>query len=114
MISGLIAAVPGLIDWATIVPRDSRAWSVGLYHGVGNVIVVLLFAGSWILRKGTGSGFDMAGAPNTTALVCSFAGVILALVTGWLGGELVERLNIAVHVGANPDAPNSLTRRPPV
>jgi uncharacterized membrane protein len=114
VVSGLIAAVPGLIDWVAIVPPQTRAWYIGLYHGIGNVIIVLLFAGSWFLRKVPGTGFAMAGPPNTTALVCSFLGLVLALVTGWLGGELVERLNIAVHEGANPDAPSSLSRRPPL
>ena len=38
----------------------------------------------------------------------SFAGAILALVGGWLGGELVERLGVAVHEGANVNAPSSL------
>jgi uncharacterized membrane protein len=114
VISGLIAAVPGLIDLVTVVPSGSRASTIGLYHGIGNVVVVLLFATSWLMRRGPGDGFRMADVPSTTALICSFAGLLLALVTGWLGGELVERLGIAVHEGANPDAPSSLTKRPPV
>ena len=87
---------------------------IGLYHGIGNVVVVLLFTASWLMRRGPGDGFRMADVPSTTALFCSFAGLVLALVTGWLGGELVERLTIAIHEGANPDAPSSLTKRPPV
>jgi uncharacterized membrane protein len=114
VISGLIAAVPGLIDLVTVVPSGSRAATIGLYHGIGNVIVVVLFAASWMFRKSAGDGFNMAGVPSTIALICSFAGLLLALVTGWLGGELVERLGIAVHEGANPDAPSSLSKRPPV
>ncbi len=39
-------------------------------------------------------------------------GIALALVGGWLGGELVERLGIGVHAGAHPNAPNSLSGRP--
>ena len=114
VVSGLVAAVPGLIDWLLIVPPQTRAWYIGLYHGVGNVIIVVLFAVSWYLRKGHGTGYAMAGPPDTAALVCSFLGLVLAVLTGWLGGELVERLNIAVHEGANPDAPSSLSQRPPV
>jgi hypothetical protein len=30
-------------------------------------------------------------------------------VTGWLGGELVDRLGVGIDDGANLDAPNSLT-----
>ncbi len=33
----------------------------------------------------------------------------LAMVTGWLGGELVDRLGVGVDDGAHLDAPNSLT-----
>src|SRR4051812_35997252 len=70
VIGGLAAAVPGLIDWMAI-PSGTRASSIGLLHGVGNVVVVLLFIGSWIMRRGPGSGFSMAGTPGTGALVLS-------------------------------------------
>ena len=46
------------------------------------------------------------------ALVLSFAGFVLAGVTGWLGGELVDRLGVGVDDGAHLDAPNSLSDRP--
>lgn len=35
-----------------------------------------------------------------------------SLVTGWLGGELVERLRVGVDDGAHLDAPSSLSGRP--
>jgi hypothetical protein len=44
-------------------------------------------------------------------MLCSFAGFFLALGTGWLGGELIERLGIAVHSGSHPNAPSSLSGR---
>ena len=112
VIGGLVAAIPGFIDWLAIIPANTRAKSVGLIHGVGNVIVVVLFALSWYLRRDAEPGFRMAGRPDTLALLLSFAGFVLALVTGWLGGELIERLGIAVHDGAHPNAPNSLSGRP--
>jgi len=111
IIGGLIAAVPGLVDWGAI-PSGTRARSVGLIHGVGNVVVVVLFAVSWLMRRDNGPGIDMAGVPSILALICSFAGVLLALFTGWLGGELVERLGMGVHAGANLDAPSSLSGKP--
>jgi len=112
IIGGLVAAVPGVIDWIAIVPANTRAKSIGLIHGVGNVIVLVLFAVSWLLRRDAEPGFNMAGTPDTLALLCSFAGFVLALGTGWLGGELIERLGIAVHPGAHPNAPSSLSSRP--
>jgi uncharacterized membrane protein len=46
--------------------------------------------------------------PVALALAASFVGAGLALVTGWLGGELVDRLGVGVDDGANLDAPSSL------
>lgn len=64
---------------------------------------MILFALSLMLRW-----VDPA-TPATTALLCSFAGVFVALLGGWFGGELVERLGVGVHPEANLNAPNSLT-----
>ncbi|MDQ3997034.1 MAG: DUF2231 domain-containing protein, partial [Gemmatimonadota bacterium] len=105
VIGGLAAALFGLIDW-TKIPAGTRAWRIGLLHGVGNVGVVVLFVASWLLRR------DDPRAPETLALVLSFAGAGLSLVTGWLGGELVDRLAIGVDEGAHVDAPSSLSGRP--
>ena len=51
-------------------------------------------------------------APSTGAFVLSFIAVALALVTGWLGGELVDRLGVGVDRGAHLDAPSSLSGKP--
>jgi uncharacterized membrane protein len=104
IIGGLVAAVFGLIDFLAI-PTGTRARSIGLLHGVGNVVVVALFAGSWWLRR------PDPAAPSALAYVLSFAAVVLALFTGWLGGELVDRLGVGVDEGAHLDAPSSLERR---
>jgi uncharacterized membrane protein len=101
--SGLLAAPFGFVDWRAI-PAGTRAKRVGAMHGLGNVIVLLLFVGSLLLREG-----DRA-IPPASAYVCSFLAVGLALVTAWLGGELVDRLGVGVSEGANPDAPSSLRK----
>lgn len=105
LIGGLVAAVFGLIDWLAI-PSHTRAKRIGALHGIGNVIVVGLFAVSWLLR------YNAPALPETAAIVLSSLGVALALVTGWLGGELVDRLAVGVDDGAHLDSPSSLTRRP--
>jgi len=99
----LVAAVPGALDWWAI-PRGTRAKRIGLWHGLRNVVVVALFIASWALRRANPS------APSGKALVFSFLGLGLALITGWLGGELVDRLGVGVAEGANVDAPSSLSR----
>ena len=105
VIGGLIAAPFGTIDWLAI-PQGTRAKSIGLVHGVGNVIVILLFGLGFWYRRGL-SGHE----PDAIALGLSIAGFGLAGVTGWLGGELSYRLGIGVDPGANVDAPNSLSGR---
>ena len=104
VVTGLLAAPFGTIDWVAIL-SDTRAKRIGAIHGIGNVVVVLLFAGSWLMRG------EAPAAPAPLALVLSFAAGGLALFTGWLGGELVDRLGVGVDDGAHLDAPSSLTRR---
>jgi uncharacterized membrane protein len=105
VISGLVAALFGLIDWLAI-PSDTRAKRIGLLHGLGNVVVVGLFEVSWLLRK------PVPQSPSMAAIILSFAGVGLAVITGWLGGELVDRLGVGVNDGAHLNAPSSLSGRP--
>ena len=105
VVGGLAAAVFGVIDWIAI-PSGTRAKSVGTRHAVGNVVVVLLFAGSWWLRL-----TDPANPP-TLAFVLAVVGAGLSLATAWLGGELVDRLGVGVDDGAHLDAPSSLSGRP--
>ena len=104
IIGGLTAAVFGLIDWLAIPPR-TRAKRIGLLHGGLNVVVVLFFIASWWLRRANGQ------VPNSGALALSFIAVMMALVGGWLGGELVDRLGVGVDDDAQLDAPSSLSRR---
>jgi uncharacterized membrane protein len=105
VIGGLLAAPFGTADWMKI-PSGTRAKSIGATHGVGNVIVVLLFAGSWWLRRG------QPASPPATAYLLSFVGIAIALVTAWLGGELVDRQGVGIDDGAHLDAPSSLSGRP--
>ena len=100
-VSGLLAAPFGFVDWLGI-PSGTRAKRVGAVHGLGNVVVVLLFGGSWLLRG------DAPRSPEPVAMALSFVGGGIALITGWLGGELVDRLAIGVDDGAHVDAPSSL------
>ena len=105
IVTGLVAAVFGLIDWLAI-PSGTRAKTIATLHGIGNVIVVLLFAASWFMRGAAPND------PSTLAYLLSFIGIGLAGLTGWLGGELVDRLGVGVEEGANLNAPSSLSGEP--
>ncbi|MFJ8582192.1 DUF2231 domain-containing protein [Micromonospora sp. NPDC093277] len=105
ILGGLLAGLFGFIDWRGI-PAGTRAKRVGAVHGLGNVLVLALFAASWFQRLAA-TNWD----PHAPALICSFVGIALAGVTGWLGGELVERLGVGVSDEAGVNAPSSLSRR---
>lgn len=104
IIGGLVAAVFGLIDWLAI-PAGTRAKYIG--------------AGAWAKECGGRRAFyrERVAAParpnhpRLLPIILGFAGVALAFFSGWLGGELVYRLNIAVDEGAHPDSPSSLSGR---
>ena len=109
IVMGLVAAVFGTVDWLAI-PERTRAKRLGLLHGAGNVVVVLLFVVSFWLRW-----TSVDGAPPLTALAIGVCGVALVTVTGWLGGELVDRLGVGVDDGAHLNAPSSLdTHKVPI
>lgn len=105
LVGGAVAAPFGWWDWA-FIPKNTRAKRIGLLHGIGNVVVLGLFTVSGLMRRSDQS------SPSALARGLSLAGGGLAGLTGWLGGELVDRLSVGVDDGANLDAPNSLTGLP--
>jgi uncharacterized membrane protein len=105
LVGGAGAALTGAIEWRAIPPR-TRAKRVAIWHGFGNLIVMLLFLVRWFL------GLEPPATPSPIATALSVLGAALLLVTAWLGGELVDRLGVGVDDGAHLDAPSSLGRRP--
>jgi len=105
LIGGLAATVFGVIDWFGI-PRGTRARRIGVFHGFGNAFVLLLFGMSWFSRLLAPS------TPTPMAIGLGVLGVVLIAVTGWLGGELIERLGVSVDEGAHVNAPSSLSGQP--
>jgi uncharacterized membrane protein len=92
---GLAAALFGLLDWLGI---RSATWAkgVGLWHGLGNLVVLILFGASlWLRWQGGGPEFA-----SLTARYLSLAGAGLLLVTGWLGADLVYHFGIGVDLQA--------------
>jgi uncharacterized membrane protein len=105
VIGGLLAAVCGLIDWLAL-DNGTRAKRIGLWHGLVNLVVTVLFTISWWMR------LPAPDAPPIPALVLGFIALLFALIGGWLGGELVYRLSVGVDFDAHVDSPSSLSGRP--
>lgn len=105
VVGGVLAAIFGAIDWLAI-PRDTRARRIGALHGAGNGVVLAIFLVSLLLRDGA----DAAYLPDVLPFLVGLLGAGLAVVTAWLGGELVYRLRVAIDADAHLDAPSSLER----
>jgi nitrite reductase/ring-hydroxylating ferredoxin subunit/uncharacterized membrane protein len=89
IVTALLAAVPGVIDYLHSVPPDSSAKTRGLKHGIVNVGATVLFLVVFILRN--------LAEPNFTIIILIQV-VALGLLTagGWMGGTLVYRNGIGV------------------
>jgi len=83
VIGGAAASLFGVLDFLAI-PRGTRARRLGAWHGGGNLVVALFFAASLLVRRGAPEH------PGALAIALSGLGVLLTVITGWLGGELAE------------------------
>jgi uncharacterized membrane protein len=94
--AGLLAAIPGAIDFGKI--RQARS-SIGWVHAGGNVTVVIISVVNLILRLND-------PVPTVTGLEAGLSLLVglTLMVTGWLGGELVFRHKIAQADGLEASA----------
>jgi uncharacterized membrane protein len=109
MLGGIIgaaaAAVPGLIDWATLT--DRAAVKVANWHARVNIITLVIFIADFYLRTTSGA----AWIPNMPMLpfILSIVGLIGLTIAGWLGGQLVFAHGVAVEAKASaaPEKPET-------
>ena len=87
--AGLLAAVPGIIDYVYTVPPKSSGKKRATRHALGNVSALLLFAAAWLVR-------GPALEPGMATLGLELAGGGLLGYSGYLGGVLVTRNMISV------------------
>jgi uncharacterized membrane protein len=89
-LGAIAAAIPGIIDWLSIKNGDVK--KVANWHARLNVAALVVFAISLLLRMGRYGEF--VGRRLTVPFLLSLVGVILILISGWLGGELVFRYGL--------------------
>lgn len=104
VMTGLLAAVFGFIDFVTI--RRARH-TPGWIHFLGNLTAVVLSAVSVWLRLGNPEGAVMPWGLTLSGLVA-----LILLVTGWLGGELTFRYKIGVVEGKHRPGTPVAAQRP--
>lgn len=91
IIGAVTAAIPGFIDYLSVIPPHSSAKKRGATHGLLNVSVLVIFCLALYLK------YTCIVNPYVILLL-ELAGVILTSVAGWLGGTLVYRNQIGVDI----------------
>ncbi len=89
LVFGVLAAVVGFIDLVGI--NRARTMGVGLGHAIGNVLMLVITGINYLLRAG-----GEAEAASSYGIILTAIAVLLVMLTGWLGGELVFRHGIGV------------------
>src|SRR6266568_6496516 len=102
IIGAAAAAIPGLIDWATLT--DPAAVKVANWHARVNITGLVIFIASFYLR--TTSGAKWIGTMPMLPFILSLIGVVGLAIAGYLGGELVFRHGVAVTASSTaPEKP---------
>jgi uncharacterized membrane protein/nitrite reductase/ring-hydroxylating ferredoxin subunit len=92
----LLAAIPGVIDLFSVVPPNSSGRNRGYKHALLNLGMIAVFIAVAVYRRGPDT------QPDNTSLLLSGIGVLLLLMSGWLGATLVYRNQIGIdHRYAN-------------
>jgi nitrite reductase/ring-hydroxylating ferredoxin subunit/uncharacterized membrane protein len=90
IVTALLAAVPGLVDYLYTVPPDSSARTRATKHMRANLSAVALYAVAWVVRG------DAAAPPGVLVLGLEVLGLGLLGAGGYMGGTLVTRNLIGV------------------
>ena len=81
IVAGFCAAIPGLIDWFSVVPPKSSAKNRGLLHGGLNVLVLVAFIIVAVHRS------NATAEPGGFELGLMTTSIIILGISGGLGGR---------------------------
>ncbi|WP_415063071.1 DUF2231 domain-containing protein [Bdellovibrio sp.] len=100
VITALVAAVPGFIDWALGIPNQTQAKRRGLTHMVLNLITLGLYAINAYLISGSWNTGDIGLG---TSLFLSAVGLIFLTGAGYYGWEMIGRYKVGVDMSAEQE-----------
>jgi nitrite reductase/ring-hydroxylating ferredoxin subunit/uncharacterized membrane protein len=90
VLTAVLAAVPGLIDYLYTVPPRSTGKRRATRHMIVNLLAVALVVSAWLMRR------DVVEAPSLVVLALELVALGLLVAGGWMGGVLVSRNQISV------------------
>ena len=98
IIGGLLAAIPGFVDYLSLT--DPRATRIATVHLALNLIVIVMFIFNLGIR------YNALPSTGTLETLLSAIAIGVLCVSGWLGGALV----FEHHVGVSMPAEAAATR----
>jgi uncharacterized membrane protein len=93
-VGALCAAVPGFIDLLYYKGGAPPVKTIALTHMAINLTVVVLYALNIWLRASVRSSISTG---MSTPVVFSIVGVMLLVVSGWLGGQMAHVYGVSVE-----------------
>ena len=87
IVGALIAALPGFIDLTDL--QNPKTKTIAIWHMTINLLAVVLYCVNFSLRMHRAPGDNLP-------IVLSAIGIVLIIISGWLGGELVYVRGVAV------------------
>jgi uncharacterized membrane protein len=103
-----VAAIPGLVDWAVGIPRDSAAKKVGLIHAGFNVAALGLFV---TVLASYGADWSGPGGSATLGIVLSAVGVGATVTAGFFGWMLVQDYHVGVQLAPEQEFAEAIVQR---
>lgn len=104
LITAAVAAVPGIIDWATGIPKGTPAKATGRLHMLANLVSSGLFAINLFVHREAWGDMHMTAFVNEPmpdpggALALTGLGLIALLTAGALGWKLVQTHHVGVDL----------------
>jgi len=90
VVTAILAALPGLMDYSGSVPPASSAKKYAIWHMLSNLLVIAVFLAAWFLKRPEGL------RPEWSTLILEAIGAGLLGFAGFLGGTLAYRFQIGV------------------
>jgi uncharacterized membrane protein len=95
VIAAAVAAIPGFIDWALVIPSGTPAKATGLAHMGFNVASLLVFTLNVILQWPHRA--DVV-PPVGLSIALTVLGTVLTMAAGFLGWKLVQTHHVGVEL----------------
>jgi uncharacterized membrane protein len=111
VITAALAALPGLVDWAFGIPRDSAAKKTGLIHAGLNVTALGLFLAAVAIYGGHWNG---PATSATVGVVLAALGVAATAAAGFFGWSLVQDYHVGVRLAPEQELAEKVIQHTPL